>query len=642
MSIKADATLVNAAYRMGMASVPPDTSRIFQNQFRALRDMHRSAVEGMKSVIEAGTTMLEKKGQADEFQRSYDQLSKDFLKNSGEFISRHYKNGKGPDKDTVEYAKVELVDIKVQIETLRNMPGTRTPEQNEQLKAMEKNVATWREENNKTLGLLTAHGDMHASDLVDDNQSFMITDPVTGEQKVDSNMRGLYTQIIHPGITLSSVGIKLGRNEKGQRGYYYDASVNRTLQTAEITSPDGDGTSQTKIKPGSMKFISEEELFGMVVQKDLAVVNNIADRISEGFMSSDLSRETKSFVKDPKTGRLVQSKTIEPEVKTYDDITLKGKEDFYNIITATHNVDENGVRTKRDIRAGLHYLQNNPIQVGTAMLNYNEDSKSNPNINTLTYSQLGLSGKGIDKNNDGRLSGDELTEEDRDIIHQRLMNPRTPEEIEIASRELADYFDRQTRDQFNKRRGDVPEATNVPNWKIPGTAEWKRVQDVSRVANKPTYKNVKLDFELLMGYDKEGKREELTKTDSDELINIDNKLNKLMNKGTYLSGDYVDVFGNKIGYFPGKGFAPVRQATRNDVGNKKFEKEIGRPIKVGEMIIKLPGSDVAYWKTPQDVFQHYQIPTTYSKEVYKKGDEMPMKDGRTAVYNGTNWVVKNK
>ena len=31
---KADATLVNAAYRMGMASVPPDTSRIFQNQFR--------------------------------------------------------------------------------------------------------------------------------------------------------------------------------------------------------------------------------------------------------------------------------------------------------------------------------------------------------------------------------------------------------------------------------------------------------------------------------------------------------------------------------------------------------------------------------------------------------------------------------
>ena len=456
MSIKADATLVNAAYRMGMASVPPDTSRIFQNQFRALRDMHRSAVEGMKSVIEAGTTMLEKKGQADEFQRSYDQLSKDFLKNSGEFISRHYKNGKGPDKDTVEYAKQELVDIKEQIETLRNMPGTRTPEQNEQLKALEKNVATWREENNKTLGLLTAHGDMHASDLVDDNQSFMITDPVTGEQKVDSNMRGLYTQIIHPGIPLSSVGIKLGRNEKGQRGYYYDASVNRTLQTAEITSPDGDGTSQTEIKPGSMKFISEEELFGMVVQKDLAVVNNIADRISEGFMSSDLSRETKSFVKDPKTGRLVQSKTIEPEVKTYDDITLKGKEDFYNIITATHNVDENGVRTKRDIRAGLHYLQNNPIQVGTAMLNYNEDSKSNPNINTLTYSQLGLSGKGIDKNNDGRLSGDELTEEDRDIIHQRLMNPRTPEEIEIASRELADYFDRQTRDQFNKRRGSVP------------------------------------------------------------------------------------------------------------------------------------------------------------------------------------------
>ena len=59
MSIKADATLVNAAYRMGMASVPSDTSRIFQNQFKALRDMHRDTVKAMKGIVEAGATMLE-------------------------------------------------------------------------------------------------------------------------------------------------------------------------------------------------------------------------------------------------------------------------------------------------------------------------------------------------------------------------------------------------------------------------------------------------------------------------------------------------------------------------------------------------------------------------------------------------------
>ena len=125
MSIKADATLVNAAYRMGMANIPADTSKLFQRQFKAVADMHIAQMETVGTGILAGINIMEKKDQARKWQQAYDQLSVDLLKESSSFINDNYKNGKGPDKDTVEAAKQEIIDIKDQIETLKNMPGNR-------------------------------------------------------------------------------------------------------------------------------------------------------------------------------------------------------------------------------------------------------------------------------------------------------------------------------------------------------------------------------------------------------------------------------------------------------------------------------------------------------------------------------------
>ena len=74
--------------------------------------------------------------------------------------------------------------------------------------------------------------------------------------------------------------------------------------------------------------------------------------------------------------------------------------------------------------------------------------------------------------------------------------------------------------------------------------------------------------------------------------------------------------GKKIGYFPGKGFAP-RISTKEDLKNEKLVAKhlevSGEPLQVGEIVRAIMHGEKSYWKTPVDVFKNYSIPTTYSK-----------------------------
>ena len=110
----------------------------------------------------------------------------------------------------------------------------------------------WREENNQSLAFLRiASGDI-ANDNIDKNQSFSKIDEDTNRTVYDPNKASLYTQVAHPGILLSSVGVSAARNDKGQRGYYYDPSVNRTLQNYQVLSgqevPPSNEENMTSIK----------------------------------------------------------------------------------------------------------------------------------------------------------------------------------------------------------------------------------------------------------------------------------------------------------------------------------------------------------------------------------------------------------
>jgi hypothetical protein len=88
-----------------------------------------------------------------------------------------------------------------------------------------------------------------------------------------------------------------------------------------------------------------------------------------------------------------------------------------------------------------------------------------------------------------------------------------------------------------------------------------------------------------------------------------------MEQSSFDTEDYVDVFGNRIGYFPGKGFAPVKLGKEGDIGeilDSEGNVTGTRPLRAGEVTRKNP--EYGYFKTPKDVFAHYSIPTTYNKK----------------------------
>ena len=101
------------------------------------------------------------------------------------------------------------------------------------------------------------------------------------------------------------------------------------------------------------------------------------------------------------------------------------------------------------------------------------------------------------------------------------------------------------------------------------------------------------------------------------MISLDNQLSELqgLNKSSFDDESYVSLFGEKVGYFPGKGFAPVR--IRDD----------GQLVRQQIAATKMPKG--GYWKNPSDVFKHYSIPNFNQKDydVMKNGKKYKKVDG---------------
>lgn len=106
---------------------------------------------------------------------------------------------------------------------------------------------------------------------------------------------------------------------------------------------------------------------------------------------------------------------------------------------------------------------------------------------------------------------------------------------------------------------------------------------------------------------------EKTSTSTNQLISLDNQLSDLknLNKSSFDGESYVDLFGSKVGYFPGKGFAPIK--IRDD-GQLTIETKSNTKMPKG-----------GYWKSPMDVFKHYSIPTHNQKA---QGGDIVEKNGK--------------
>ena len=618
----ADATLVSAAFKMGQAAVPHDTSKIFQAQYQALGEMQANTAAAFGSVVETGLGVAQKIKHSDDFYESLkqaeDDLANTYLSTNSTKWDEDQRNGKGVDEDTKAAAQAELEDIKSQIETLENMPGTRTTAQQKALKDLKKDAIVWRDETNRLL----ADYRVHSANMVDDTwleESFKDENGVTN---VDHKF--VYGQILDRSIPINSVGIYKERRN-GQPGYVYDSSSNKAsvLNNYLVNAQRGINGGPVEIEEGNKVWISHEELFGGAKLKDKEVM-----QLSVGHMIEGIGLATKADYASVTNanGDVIQSKNK----KFLHEELPKNKiqRQIYETLTAKRSIGEDGQPgAVRDVRNGVKYMMNNPIHIGETSFLYSEESRDNPDYSELTYSGLGLIPSnvdgvtsGVDNNGIPGLQADELSQEDLDFIHAKMMDPRTPEEVEFAAQNVARHMTLHTIDQFNKKKREMMMTEDgEPIWKKQGFSNVGQYE--KHLAERKNYGKTNtvdptIEFDLITkdanGNDISTKK----KPKRSELVNIDNQLSSLMEQSSFDTEDYVDVFGNRVGYFPGKGFAPVRVAKEGDVGeilDSKGNVTGTRPTRAGEITRKNP--EYGYFKTPRDVFTHYSIPTTYNKKI---------------------------
>ena len=202
-----------------------------------------------------------------------------------------------------------------------------------------------------------------------------------------------------------------------------------------------------------------------------------------------------------------------------------------------------------------------------------------------------------------------LNDEERKNFIDAVTNPKNDFfDLETSKQIMADQIFNGVRNRHSKHWDETNAKNNKVNYnELLREAKYK---DYIKNRNNPlaNYQNRTVEFELFTKVDGEDVSEK-RKTTSDELINLDNKLSNLMGESSFDTENYVDVFGTRIGYFPGKGFAPVRIAKEGDAGGSRKAKggEVLRP-----QIKSTKAPEGGYFKTPADVFQNYSIPTTYN------------------------------
>jgi len=265
MAINADATLVNAAYRMGMANVPVDTSGIFKQQYEALAGIHaakgqmvESAIKGIGGVLEqAVTTTFQIKDAKDirEWWKRRGDLSMNYLSDNAQNWDTHWENKRQiVDTDTLEHAEEEITAIKSKIEALENGQSSlknksdgegdknekelewlennaRGTEQFKELSLLKEKVGKWRQENNNIIGTLKYHTTLWKNNLVDMTNSFKVQNPKTGMWEYRADLRDLYHQVMDPSFKLSDGNIERVRHPKtGQIGFAFNPNDDRLAQ----------------------------------------------------------------------------------------------------------------------------------------------------------------------------------------------------------------------------------------------------------------------------------------------------------------------------------------------------------------------------------------------------------------------------
>ena len=165
-------------------------------------------------------------------------------------------------------------------------------------------------------------------------------------------------------------------------------------------------------------------------------------------------------------------------------------------------------QVSRDVKGGIAYISNNEITLGNTRINYGEMKQKDFNVDIAVINQMGI-GSDIftaEELKDGKIDAAELEKHlgAKKEIFKVLFNPQTKEETEVAAREIAKFFNLQTKIKANSDRGNIkPAVSGLTAEQIAANKALETTENFAHI-NKGGY--AKLDGESIQKGSLEGIR----------------------------------------------------------------------------------------------------------------------------------------
>jgi len=460
----ADQTLVSAAFALGRSNVPGDYSRIFNKQYEGLIASQNARYKMYGDIAKtAGDIGIQMAKDNIESNKQIKKMREDNRLATNDESAEAYKNGSSMNNSIVANATQALTDIKKEIEAIGDNPGFKEKRKEKDLLVK---AAKLRASLNRDKGALTTFMEAHTEGMIDYNSSMGGSNNPQQENLLD-----LMAQANSPAADHPALGISM----------YTDDNMDLWIE-GDIENITNRIYEANKKKLGEID--SGENAFDPTT--DSPYEGPKVDRISPGSPTEDDS------AKGPKTIK-IRFKDLLAQVKYKDDKTTnvlngivgemgsKGSQaskDFNLRLASGVNKKIKTTLLSKD--TNFNYIATSPqnIQGGRGERIYKDDLGMSTGINEAIVNQLGLGSDILtltDVNTDGVVNATDsdpkvLKEfnieldkhnEAKALVIEKLTNPQTQAEREIAAGELANYWT-----DFARQEHEFIAKENEPEVKV--------------------------------------------------------------------------------------------------------------------------------------------------------------------------------
>jgi len=416
----ADATLVQAAFNLGKSRIPGDYSDIFSKQYEGLVEYQKQRYKGIgdtfKTLAKEGgkftTAVLAQKKESIEadnllFEDTYEETATNVSTAKLSEAGKHYETeGAGQNTDHINAANNKFEDLKSQLSVLSDKVLPTKADKKLQVE-LRKKAETMKKNLVEAKAGVISRTSAYKEGFVNNKLSF----------GGSPNEQLLFAQVHDPNANLEALGIRTFWDDNEQLQYEY--TPNRLQKEYEINNPENIGETYS----GETLTISAKKLASMMVLKDIKGNNGANALITKAAsMASETIGKTKNLA----------------------------HKDFNRVMPSIYN-DYKSLFL--DQNTNIQDLTTREILVGNTNRTYVDDLGSNTIIDETLINQLGI---GSDKFSaeewrDGKIDANELAmhEGARAELIQKLTNPQTQSEREVAADELAKYWTAQAKTEFD-------------------------------------------------------------------------------------------------------------------------------------------------------------------------------------------------